>query len=83
MSKYPFEFHTKLFVEITFTLTDVISCGNSIMSPSCNLCPKLNNTGFDIGCGGNCKIEETTGICKDECKIIESNLILRIHAKQE
>ena len=77
IAKYSFELYTNLIHQITFTITDVISCGNSIISPSCNLCPKVNHTEFHIGCGGNCKFEETTGICKDECMYFLITLSLK------
>ena len=46
-------------------ITDIISCGNDIMSPQCRLCPKPNATGLTDWCGGNCKLDEDTRICKE------------------
>ena len=48
--------------------TDVISCGNKTISPRCDLCPKSNNEGPNDWCGGNCKIDDSNGSCKERCK---------------
>ena len=50
-----------------FSFPDSISCGNEILSPHCSLCPKLNDSFAANWCGGNCKVDETVGVCQDKC----------------
>ena len=47
-----------------------ITCGNDVLSPSCEDCPKSNITRSDEQwCGGNCRIDENDGKCKENSKL--------------
>ena len=63
------------------TFTVHVTCGNGRLSPSCELCPKHNDTQFTDWCGGNCNMDETNGICKEKgkfCYNFISNLVFNI-----
>ena len=42
-----------------------VYCGNDdVLHPSCNLCPKKNDTILNGWCGGNCVYDKANQICK-------------------
>ena len=47
-------------------ITDVVACGNDVLSPECRFCPKPIDTGLTNWCGGICKIDKSTNTCKDK-----------------
>ena len=57
-----------LLSKLVYIFSDVISCGNSIISPQCSLCPNSNGRGLSNWCSGNCEIEKSTGICTEKCR---------------
>ena len=56
-------------------ISDAITCGNGIMSPRCDLCPKAHDTNFTNWCGGNCVVENSTGVCSNQCKISINSIL--------
>ena len=45
-------------------ITEVVSCGNDVISPECRFCPKSIETGMANWCEGSCQIDKLTNICQ-------------------
>ena len=43
----------------------LISCGGDILSSSCSLCPKSNETSSNKWCAGMCYFDEKEKMCKE------------------
>ena len=44
---------------------DAVSCGNTVISPRCSLCPKSYGLASIDWCSGNCDMNKESGFCKD------------------
>lgn len=47
-------------------ISEIVSCGNDVVSPQCRFCPKPKVTGLNKWCDGKCEIDESTGTCQDK-----------------
>lgn len=53
-----------MFVSPYLSFLVNLTCGNGILSPNCNLCPKNGDTITNSWCSGNCYYDENDELCK-------------------
>ena len=57
--------HIELEKAYIYCTSVKVSCGNGVLSPSCNLCPQSNDTELKSWCRGTCYFDERDEICKE------------------
>ena len=54
------------YPKIVLIFTEIISCGNGILAPSCSVCPKPKHLEIDDWCRGDCAVDKSDGLCQDK-----------------